>query len=193
MLVARDFRYDAWEKLSGNWGTMALATFLYSLIAGACSSSAFVGVGAIAGILIAGPFALGFAMMSLSVIRTRAVELKTMFDGFTHFVKAFVLALTNGLLIFLWSLLLFIPGIIKSLSYSMSFFILADHPELTANEARQCSMEMMDGNKWRLFCLYCSFIGWFLLCIVTFGILSFWVAPYVNTAVASFYQSLQKK
>ena len=86
--------------------------------------------------------------------------------------------------------MLIIPGIIKSLSYSMSYFILLDNPDMSANDARKESMEMMDGNKGRLFCLYLSYIGWYLLSILTFGILLFWVGPSVRTATAFFYQSL---
>ena len=72
----------------------------------------------------------------------------------------------------------------------MSFYILADNPEIDFNVARVRSIEMMRGNKWRLFCLDLSFIGWYLLCILTLGILSLWVTPYHNAARAEFYQSL---
>ena len=59
-----------------------------------------------------------------------------------------------------------------------------------ANAARKRSMELMRGNKWRLFCLHCSFIGWLLLCILTLGILTLWIAPYLQTAQAEFYRDL---
>ena len=77
-----------------------------------------------------------------------------------------------------------------SYAYSMSWFILADDPNIPANEARKRSIEMMRGNKWRLFCLDFSFIGWILLSILTFGILLFWIRPYMQTARAEFYQDL---
>ncbi len=77
-----------------------------------------------------------------------------------------------------------------SYAYSMSWFILADDPNIPANEARKRSIEMMRGNKWRLFCLDFSFIGWILLSILTFGILLFWIMPYMQTARAEFYQDL---
>ena len=74
----------------------------------------------------------------------------------------------------------------------MSYYILIDNPGLSANEARKRSMAMMRGNKWRLFCLDFSFIGWIVLCVLTFGILVFWVAPYQEAARAEFYQDLIK-
>ena len=190
MLRAKDFRAEAWKKLSGKWGTMAVATLVYAVITGACSALSYIYVGYVATLLIAGPFTLGFVLMAQKVIRMQELEFKTLFAGFNDFVRAFILNLLNGVLIFLWSLLLVIPGIIKSLSYAMSFYILADHPELSANEARKRSMEMMHGNKWRLFCLYFSFIGWCLLSVLTLGILYFWVFPYMQTATAAFYQNL---
>lgn len=83
-----------------------------------------------------------------------------------------------------------IPGIIKAYSYSMSYFVLTDHPELSANEARKRSMQLMRGKKWKLFCLQISFIGWGFLILLTLGILSFWVVPYMQTATAEFYTDL---
>ena len=70
----------------------------------------------------------------------------------------------QGLYIVLWSLLLVIPGIVKTYSYAMTPYIMAEHPSLTANEAITESRRIMDGKKWRLFCLDLSFIGWELLC-----------------------------
>lgn len=70
----------------------------------------------------------------------------------------------QGLYVALWSLLLFIPGVVKAYSYAMTPYIMAEHPGLTANEAITESRRIMDGNKWRLFCLDLSFLGWELLC-----------------------------
>ena len=65
----------------------------------------------------------------------------------------------------LWMLLLIVPGIIKTFSYAMTPYILTENPGMTATEAITESRRIMDGNKWRLFCLGCSFIGWRLLCV----------------------------
>lgn len=163
------------------------------LIMGVCSLLAKYYIGSVASFVIAGPFSLSFAIVALHVIRSRQVKFKQLFKGFENFGKAFLLNLLNGIFIFLWSLLLIIPGIIKAYSYAMSYYILADNPEISANEARKKSIEMMRGNKWRLFCLSFSFIGWILLCGLTFGILTFWITPYINASVAAFYQDLLPK
>ena len=193
MLKEKNFRLEAWEKLRGKWGTFALIAFIHSLIMGVCGALTYIYVGEIITLLVGGPFALGLAMIALNVVRTRKVEVNQLFSGFREFGKAFIVNLLNSILIVLWTLLLIIPGIIKSFSYSMSYYILADEPTLTATEIRHHSIELMRGNKWRLFCLEVSFIGWWILCILTLGILSFWIIPYQQSAIAAFYQSLLPK
>lgn len=185
MLKAKDFRSQAWSKLSGKWGTVVVAYLLMSFLIG------LSGLVAIGPLLFTGPLTLGFSIIVLNIVRGKESEISTLFEAFNDFVRSFILFITNTILIGLWSLLFVIPGIIKSLSYSMAYFILKDNPELSANEARKKSMAMMQGNKWRLFCLYFSFIGWYLLSILTFGILFLWVMPYIQTAQAAFYESLK--
>ncbi len=92
--------------------------------------------------------------------------------------------------VLLWSLLLIIPGIIATYSYAMTEFILAEHPDLTASEAIAQSKEMMSGNRWRLFCLHFSFIGWDILSSLTLGIGNLWLRPYKQAANAAFYREI---
>ncbi len=190
MLKAKDFRTEAWDKLKGKWGTAALIMLVYTLISAVVGALSYIYIGGIVSLLVSGPFALGFAVIGLNIIRENNIELGQLFCGFNNFGRAFLVNLLNGIFVFLWALLLIVPGIIKAYSYSMSYFILADNPELTATEARKRSIELMRGNKWRLFCLEFSFIGWGILCLLTLGILSFWIAPYSQAATAAFYRSL---
>jgi uncharacterized membrane protein len=99
--------------------------------------------------------------------------------------------LLMGIKLTLWSLLLVVPGIIKSFEYAMIPYILADDPEISCKEAFAKSKELMKGNKWRLFKLELSFIGWAALCVVTFGAGAFFLAPYLNAATAEFYAELK--
>ena len=98
-----------------------------------------------------------------------------------------------GLYISLWSLLFIVPGIIKAFSYAMTPYILVEYPELSVNEAIDKSRELMRGNKWRLFLLGLSFIGWILLCIPTFGIGMFWFGPYFEATIAAFYKDIKEQ
>ncbi|MDE6441732.1 MAG: DUF975 family protein [Clostridia bacterium] len=192
-MFAKDYRALAWSSLKGKRGTLALITLIYSLIMGVCTALSRVYIGGIISLLITGAFTLGIASISNRVARYESVEVEMLFSGFKRFGSSLALYLINTIFIALWSLLLIIPGIIKSLSYGLSFYILSDNQNISTNEARKLSMQMMEGHKWKLFCLHFSFIGWYLLGILTLGILYFWIVPYHNTAVAVFYQDLLPK
>ncbi len=186
-MYAKDFRQKAWNALKGNWGAFALMTLVMGLIIGAAS---YTGIGTL---ILTGPLTLGMTMASLKVARGGKTDVVELFGGFKNFVSSLLLYIVNGILVFLWTLLLIVPGIIMGYAYSMSYFILADNPEISITDARKQSIEMMRGHKWRLFCLQFSFIGWWLLIIVTFGIASFWVGPYLQTATAAFYEDLKQR
>ncbi|MDE7070885.1 MAG: DUF975 family protein, partial [Clostridia bacterium] len=189
-IVAKDYTKSAWQSLRGKKGDRVLASLIYDVIQGALGGLAYVGVGAVAMLIVMGPLTIGYSKIALNVARNKEVDLGMLFDGFKDFGRTLVLYITNQIFIFLWTLLLIVPGIIKSFAYSMSYYILLDDPNISANDARKKSIEMMKGNKWRFFCLQFSFIGWGLLCLITFGILTFWVSPYMETAKAKFYLSL---
>ena len=105
--------------------------------------------------------------------------------------RIFVTMLLQAVYTILWSLLLVIPGIIKSYSYAMTSFILKDEPEMKNNAAIEKSMAMMEGNKMKLFMLDLSFIGWAILCIFTLGIGLLFLQPYVAISRAAFYEDLK--
>ena len=184
---AKDFRKQAWQNLSGKWGTM-IAIYLLSVVI--ISASCIVAVGPL---LLAGSLTLGFSIALLNAVRKQNVEVSNLFDGFKNFANALLGYILQAIFIFLWSLLFFIPGLVKSYSYSMMYYIMADDPTISANDAITKSRQMMNGNKWRLFCLDFSFIGWYLLSTLTLGLLLIIVVPYHQTARAEFYDSLVHK
>lgn len=110
-------------------------------------------------------------------------------NGYMNVVAAQFL---TSLFIFLWSLLLIIPGIVKAYSYRMIPYILAENPEMSFTEAKQLSCEMMNGQKWRTFVLDLSFILWALLSMITLNIVGIlWVAPYMEFTNAELYRTLR--
>ena len=114
--------------------------------------------------------------------------------GFSNYGKTFGTLLLRDVYLFLWMLLLLIPGIVKSYSYCMVPYILAEHPELSANEIITRSREMMNGNKWRAFVLDLSFIGWEILSVLSLGIVHiFWTSPYMHSTHAALYEELKKE
>ena len=111
--------------------------------------------------------------------------------GFTRYGHTFATLFLRDIFLILWTLLLIFPGVIKSYSYRMVPFILRDHPEMSAREVITASRRLMDGNKWKVFVFDLSYIGWFLLSILTLGLLNiFWTEPYRQNANAVIYRSL---
>jgi uncharacterized membrane protein len=144
------------------------------------------------GIILTGVLAFGWATMLLSIMRGKEFDIKYLISAIDKdFVRTCIVGLLHTIYIALWTLLFFIPGIVKSYSYAMTYFIMNDDETIGANDAITKSREMMNGHKWELFMLDLSFFGWILLSILTFGILSFWVTPYMNLAHAEFYRRLK--
>lgn len=115
-------------------------------------------------LVIGGAGKLGYAQFNLHLVDGKEARFTDLFSQFHRLGDGFIMNLLVGIYTFLWSLLFIIPGIVKSYSYAMTPYILSEHPEYNANFAITLSREMMDGNKFRLFCLRLSFIGWDLLC-----------------------------
>jgi uncharacterized membrane protein len=177
---------SAKASLKGNWGRAALVTLLMMVIISA-SGALFIGP-----LLITGPLTLGYIFFLKSAqLGDGKTRLERLFDGFNDFGRSFVAWLLTQIFVFLWSLLLIIPGIVMGIAYSMTFFILTDDKEISAMDAIRLSRDMMRGYKWKYFCLMLRFIGWFILVVLTFGILIFWVRPYVEMSVLHFYQDVK--
>lgn len=96
-----------------------------------------------------------------------------------------------GLIVFIGYILFIIPGIIFQFSYSQVFFITADTPAMPVIDAFKLSRKMMYGCKWKLFCLNCRFIGWWILAIFTFGIGFLFIIPYQAAANIHFYRNVK--
>ena len=170
----------------GNFWTFAGSWFVLALVVNA-AGSATCGIGSL---VLAAPAAFGLANLSLRAADHHRLDFADGFAGFNDFGRALAWWCLVTLYVSLWSLLLVVPGIVKSFSYAMSPFLLVDHPEMGAAESIDESRRLMDGNKGRLFVLCLSFLGWGLLCLLTLGILSFWLVPYMHTTIAAFYRSV---
>lgn len=133
---------------------------------------------------------VGYAKFNLLLVDGFEGSFDDLFAYFSHWKTTAIAKFLQGAYIFLWSLLFVIPGIIASLSYAMTDYILAENPQISASEAISWSKEMMDGNRFRLFCLEFSFIGWHILCAFTFGIGNLWLTPYKQAAIAAFYREV---
>lgn len=112
-------------------------------------------------------------------------------QGFSRWLTGALAALWFSLWVFLWSLLFFIPGIIKAFSYSQMFFILAENPKIGVAKAMRISKVLTKGYKADLFVMGLSFFGWNLLSIFTLGILQLWIQPYEYMSFTNAYKSLK--
>ena len=182
----RELRALARAQLNGSWLIAVVVTLVYCIILGI---SATVVVGPL---ILGGPLTLGFLGYFSRKARGEQAILENLFDGFKLFFTSFLVYLLKGIFIALWSCLFIIPGIVKSLSYSLAFYILRDNPDIEALEAITRSRKMMNGYKGKLFVLYLSFIGWGILCCLSFGIGFLWLLPYVNLSIANFYEDLKQ-
>ena len=113
----------------------------------------------------------------------------TLFDGFKG--KVYAAFFLQVLYLIGWTLLLIVPGIINVFAYSMTYYVMLDNLELSANECIAKSKELMKGHKADLFVLLLSYIGWTLLSLFTLGILMLWVGPKMETAKYHFYLKIQ--
>ncbi|AFM00979.1 MULTISPECIES: DUF975 family protein [Desulfitobacterium] len=141
--------------------------------------------------IIGGPINFGLASFFLKLARDQESTFSELFSGFHYFLKNFVMNFFIILFTTLWFLLLIIPGIIAVLRYSMAYYIMNDNPDLKPLEAIDLSKKMMYGHKERLFFLWLSFIGWFLLGIFTLGIGFLYAMPYYNATLANFYEDVK--
>ena len=191
-------------------------------------------------LLVIGPLMLGYYLFAIALFRRKPTGPAEVFYGFERFGKAFGLFLMMMARILLWSspaivfgtwyaasaftsisyaplllvlaCLFVVPGIIASIRYSLAFFVLADNPDIPAIVAINESKRMMQGNKWKYFCLQMSFFGWALLAtapsttatmlfdqykytglyaqivpmLLSIGML--WIMPYITVSTVGFYE-----
>ena len=136
-------------------------------------------------------FQIGLTKYMINFVQNKKKSLKELFTNFKNYKKIIITYLYQIKNIFLWALLLIIPGIIKKYSYSLVPYILIDNKNLKAKDILKLSEDMMKGHKKDLFILNLSFIGWYILSYFTFGILLLWLAPYMLVTTANFYNEIK--
>ena len=171
------------------WLTLLLILLINSLLVSA-AASVLAGVGQL---LIVGILNYGIARLTVTTVRTgKEFSVNDLFCAINeNWSDALVLGLLQSLFTFLWSLLFIIPGIVKSYSYALASYIQQDSENKNWEFCIQKSMRMMQGRKMQLFLLDLSFIGWYLLGLLCFGIGVLFVYPYHQMARANFYEALK--
>lgn len=203
------YKNEALSALRGNWANALVATIILVALALFFSSNdainsyyqrivinPFIGYSlSFVSLFVLLPLAVGYSNSMRVLLETGDNRLTNNsfslgFGNWLHVVWGMIL---STIYIFLWTLLLIIPGLIKSYSYALTPYILVEHPEMSANEAIEESMRLMDGHKFDLFYLQLSFIGWAILSILSLGLGVFWLIPYQMTAQAAFYRDIKNE
>lgn len=186
-----EMKAAAKQQIKGNIGMLFLCVLIVCGISVVCGIIPIIGwIGAL---LVAPPLAVGMCKVYIGLTEGKKAAVGTMFEGFESFGKSIWLFILIGVFTYLWTLLFIIPGIIKTYSYSMAPYVLADNPEMTAREALRESKEIMHGHKWELFVIHLSFILWEILGLFTLGIAYIYIYPYMATTVANFYQKIKRQ
>lgn len=188
-LSNRELRLKAREVLKGRWGEPVLVSFLFFVVT-FFSNTCF---GLFTYVLVQAPLTVGLALYALKFARKEETETNTLFEAFNHFGAFLGIFFLRVLFEFLWTLLLIVPGIIKGISYSMSFYLVADNPKIGAKNALNYSKKMTKGHKGEIFFLILSFSGWFFLSILTCGLGFLWLTPYFNITFAFYYDQLKER
>lgn len=217
-MTSKDFRQRALEMLRGKWGMAILTTVVASIVGGLLVESSvsinlelddevlsripeiirvylmmIFSAGSTLNFvrfILGGTVTLGYCKFLLNLHDDKPADVKTIFSQFDRFADGFVLHLLTWLYTLLWGLLFVIPGFVAAYKYAMAPFIMQENPGMKPKDAITASTELMDGHKLELFFLDLSFIGWELLNLLTLGIGSFWLDPYMNASRAAFYRNL---
>lgn len=132
---------------------------------------------------------IGFKIYCMNICRFSKAGFGNLLDGFAIFFKVLWLNILMFIFVYLWSLLLIVPGIIAAYRYRMALYIMIDNPELSALECIRASKQMMKGRKGELFVLDLSFLGWALLTLFPF--VTIWVTPYTSVTYVNYYLALR--
>lgn len=211
MKTNSEIRKEARSLMSGNWGSAVLLTLVYLIIVGGISFTvSFVGtivemqvndygitsqiLSFFTNLFISFPLAFSLVLLYVGFVRgENRLSVGGIFKAFKspHYLNSIGVYFLMGLFTALWTMLFIIPGIIKSLSYALAPYILADKPELSVNEAIDESMAMMDGHKADLFLIQLGYAALAILSLLALGIPLLWLDPYYKVVYAKFYEEVK--
>lgn len=202
-MTRAELKQKAKESLKGKYGDAIAVTLLLFIISGVIGGiSGFImgvfnineqvsrTITEIISIVLSGLLTFGYYSYFLKISRNENADIQELWSKTNMFLPYIIASILIGLFTTLWTFLFIIPGIIAAFSYSMTYYIMLDNPEISALDAIRKSKELMKGHRFDYFILNLSFIGWILLGILTCGILYVWLIPYMNVTNLNFYNQL---
>jgi uncharacterized membrane protein len=218
MKTIKEYKKSAWAALKGNWPQAILAAFsvmvlselIYAMgwgldrlcVSNLATEEAWVlPLIVVVGFLVMLSYVLFLVLpVAMGVINSfnslyahsdRRILANVKIFGFSDCGRSIAGMIMMSIVTSLYSLLLLVPGIIASLALFFVPYIIKDNPDLSIMETLRLSRKMMEGHKWQLFKLQLSFLGWIFLNVLTLGIGSLWLIPYMMTTLAAFYQDVK--
>lgn len=202
MIERSELKSRAKIQLTGHWKLAVLTCLVYTIIIQASSieasaptwlKSEVVITLNIIGVILYGPIQVGLSRFILKLAtRESKAKFKDLFSGFDVFLKSLLMTIIIFITILIGTIVLIVPGVIATLMFSQSYYILAENPNLSVIECLKRSYTWMKGFKGELFILELSFIGWIMVCIFTLGIGFLWYTPYYEMTIGNFYIQLKK-
>lgn len=194
----QDYKNRALRSLEGKWVEGIVATIIFFLITGGVASVARYSFDTYSGVGLQGvwtllclPLSWGYVAFFLNLVRGLDISYERLFDGYKDFVRIFLAGFLMAICQMVGFVLLIVPGIIASLMFSQTYFIMKDDPQISASDAMKRSMEMMNGHKMELFWLCLSFLGWIILATLTCGFGFLFLYPYMYATLAHYYEDLK--
>lgn len=190
MFPRAEIKEYAKAKFKAHYGN-TLGVYIICMVLSSAVSGATFGLGAL---LLMPPLTIGLNFFAYLVYQGEKPDVGQIFSfGFDDFGRKLGGMLWSWLFTTLWTLLFIIPGIVKSIAYSMTPFLLAEYPNIPPTEAIKVSMKITDGRKGDIFIFYLSYIGWYLLAGITFCLTDiFYSGPYMQVAFGGVYDVLKK-
>lgn len=174
--------YSTSQGFGPQWSGLLIGGAIYLTVIALVLAVAYFVLGSIVG--------AGYAKYNLDLVDRAESGFEVLFAYLPKWKTTALTRLWKSMYILVGTLLLVVPGIIMGYTYGMTDYILAEYPEMEPGEVLRTSKAMMTGNRWRLFCLQFSFIGWSLLCSLTFGLGNLALRPYREAAYAAFYREV---
>jgi uncharacterized membrane protein len=203
---SKEYRLDAMELLSGKYQKPIIIILIIMLITGIMTGIPYltgrepvdfagytymtfshpflVNIIQLISFVIGSAFLFAEYNLTLNITKKLDYEIEdVVLSGFrNNFWRNVGVYFLQSIFIALWTLLFIIPGLVKAYAYTMAFYLRNRHPDVAAIDIITESKEYTMGHKGRIFFLDLSYIGWYLLSALTFGILLLWVIPRHYTA-----------
>ncbi len=199
MISRSELKQNAKNQLKNNWALAIGVIILCQLIAYIPNLLLLISdnlvfttiIIPIITLVITGPLAIGQCKFFINLANRSNPKFSDLWYGFNNILRAIGVTLLVGVIVFIGSLLLIVPGIILAYMYSQVYYIMAENPDMSVIDVLMESSRIMKGRKFELFVLQLSFIGWMILIGITFGIAGLYVFPYYNATLTNFYLKIK--